>query len=87
MSISCALACRSFATKWDRQSARYLGKYMITLMGFFSVYAGLVYNDFFSLPLDLFGSSWVWEDGIDTVGFVKMLAFVCEGRGLPQVTV
>lgn len=59
---------------------------MITLMGFFSVYVGLVYNDFFSLPLDLFGSSWVWEDGLDTVGFVEVLAFICQG-GLSQVSV
>lgn len=50
-----------------RKRARYLGRYMITMMGFFSVYAGLIYNDFFSLPLDLFGSSWRWEDGVDTV--------------------
>lgn len=34
---------------------------MIAMMGFFSVYAGLIYNDFFSLPLDLFGSSWHWD--------------------------
>ncbi|CAM9704198.1 unnamed protein product, partial [Choristocarpus tenellus] len=45
----------------------YLGRYMIAMMGLFSVYAGLVYNDFFSIPLDLFGSSWVWADGTDTV--------------------
>ncbi|CAM9796435.1 unnamed protein product [Laminaria digitata] len=44
----------------------YLGRYMIAMMGFFSVYAGLIYNDFFSLPLDLFGSSWVWEEGRHT---------------------
>ena len=50
--------------KWNR---RYLGRYMIAMMGFFSVYAGLIYNDFFSLPLDLFGSSWVWEEGRETV--------------------
>lgn len=34
---------------------------MITMMGFFAVYAGLIYNDFFSVPLNLFGSSWYWD--------------------------
>lgn len=44
---------------------------MIAMMGFFSVYAGLVYNDFFSVPLNLFGSSWLWPDGPDTVSYLR----------------
>lgn len=28
------------------------------MMGFFAVYAGLLYNDFFSLGVNLFGSRW-----------------------------
>merc|ERR1712070_601786 len=37
------------------------GRYMITMMGFFAVYAGLIYNDCFSLGLNLFGSRYVFE--------------------------
>jgi len=32
-------------------------RYMLLLMGFFSFYAGVMYNDFTSLPLELFGKS------------------------------
>ena len=34
------------------------GRYMITMMGFFGIYAGLMYNDIFSVGMDLFGSRW-----------------------------
>lgn len=37
------------------------GRYMITMMGFFAVYAGLMYNDCFSLGLNLFGSRYLFE--------------------------
>jgi V-type H+-transporting ATPase subunit a len=37
------------------------GRYMIAMMGFFAVYAGLIYNDMFSLGLNLFGSRWQFE--------------------------
>ena len=37
------------------------GRYMITMMGFFAVYAGLIYNDCFSLGLNLFGSRYLFE--------------------------
>jgi len=36
------------------------GRYMITMMGFFAVYAGLIYNDCFSLGLNFFGSRWAF---------------------------
>jgi V-type H+-transporting ATPase subunit a len=38
------------------------GRYMIVMMGFFAVYAGFVYNDMFSLGLNLFGSRWAFEN-------------------------
>lgn len=36
-------------------------RYMLCMMGFFALYAGLLYNDFFSLGLNLFGSRWKQE--------------------------
>lgn len=33
------------------------GRYLILMMALFSIYTGLIYNEFFSLPFELFGSS------------------------------
>lgn len=40
-------------------------RYLITLMGFFSTYCGLIYNDFLSLALDMFGTCYL----VDNVGY------------------
>ena len=37
------------------------GRYMIAMMGFFAVYAGFIYNDCFSLGLNLFGSRYIFD--------------------------
>lgn len=47
----------------------HMGRYMIAMMGFFAVYAGLIYNDCFSLGLNLFGSRWVFNG--QEYGFVQ----------------
>jgi V-type H+-transporting ATPase subunit a len=39
----------------------HMGRYMIAMMGFFAIYAGLIYNDCFSLGLNLFRSRYVFE--------------------------
>jgi V-type H+-transporting ATPase subunit a len=39
----------------------HMGRYMIVMMGFFAVYAGLMYNDCFSLGLNLFGTRFQFE--------------------------
>ncbi|KAF8819018.1 putative vacuolar proton translocating ATPase subunit [Cardiosporidium cionae] len=36
-------------------------RYMITLMGFFSMFAGLLYNEFFGLGLNFFQSRWIFN--------------------------
>eukprot|EP00737_Agarophyton_chilense_P000246 gb/GEZJ01000281.1/.p1 GENE.gb/GEZJ01000281.1/~~gb/GEZJ01000281.1/.p1 ORF type:complete len:865 (-),score=129.97 gb/GEZJ01000281.1/:967-3561(-) len=40
----------------------YDGRYMLLLMGAFSIFTGFIYNEFFAVPLDLFGSRWKFTD-------------------------
>jgi len=43
----------------------YSARYMLFAMGLMAVYASLVYNDYFSIGLNLFGSNWSYTEHVD----------------------
>lgn len=55
-------SCYSVAvTDWNAIGLIIVFVMKLTMMGFCAVYAGLIYNDCFSLGLNLFGSRWEFE--------------------------
>lgn len=47
----------------DLISPAFEGRYVLLLMSLFAIYCGLIYNEVFSVPMNLFGTNWEIRNG------------------------
>jgi V-type H+-transporting ATPase subunit a len=59
----CAVGLCFFGKQYPALAPMYRARYLLLLMGFFAIFCGLIYNDFLSIPLNLFTSCYNFETG------------------------
>jgi V-type H+-transporting ATPase subunit a len=46
-------------------------RYLLLFMGFFAIYCGFMYNEFFCMPMNLFGTNWQWDPDSPTFPYAE----------------